>query len=222
MFKGTDWPSVSQRAVLHSCGHGAKERPITLWRSLAYPQINRLQPKETTSHFHAISFFVQINDTFKASSALCFHWQFPFCQATTSRSKTRIPRCSQSTRLRFARLPRTWSWWEREVSWVNFGISVYLHLIDFYGKSVGKYTIVPWILWEKEDGIVSAAGDQKVHPHCTPPKECPGVTHTCIFESRIDELYIYICMHTCAQYTFVIGNIQASIPSSPLLSRTSI
>ena len=160
-----------------------------------------LSPNKSTStekinkpfnHFHAISFFVWINDTFKASSALCFHWQFPFCQATTSKSKTRIPRCSQSTRLRFARLPRTWSWWEREVSWVNFGISVYLHLIDFYGKSVGKYTIVPWILWEKEDGIVSAAGDQKGHPHRTPQNVCPGVTHTRIFESRINELYIYI------------------------------
>ena len=112
MFKGTDWPSKAKSCTtfMWSWSHFHCK---CQGKANHFVEESRLSPNKWTStkkqlsHFHAISFFVQMNDTFKASRALCFHWQFPFCQATTSRSKTRIPRCSQSTRLRFARLPHT-------------------------------------------------------------------------------------------------------------------
>ena len=31
---------------------------------------------------------------------------------------------------------------------------IYLHLVDYYGFHVGKYTIVPWILWFSNTKVV--------------------------------------------------------------------
>ena len=45
------------------------------------------------------------------------------------------------------RRPNQWKGWGVVLSHRIHVWNIYLHLVDVYGFHVGKYTIVPWILW---------------------------------------------------------------------------